>query len=260
MTARKASRPRVKRRNIRLAGLPPDIPTKPAPAHLHEPDAAEPDAKPREKWINPSQEQIVRFVSAYLFHRNGKNAAIAAGYAESNAKQAATLMLRSGKVLDELDRRMTAHLARARMTAQDVLDRIEEIADLDAAKAYDVVVRPDGSTAQVLKPLHLMPPDVRRAIASIKTVRQNLGTGDGVVDEVIEVKFWNKTAALQLRAEAYGLLKKVVEHDITLKRLETMPDEELLAHSRAKTEQLERAMAARAKLTAAIAHTQETGE
>lgn len=66
-----------------------------------------------------------------------------------------------------------------------------------------------------LKEVHEMPEEVQRCIASIKTRRENLGSGDGVQDETVEIRWWDKVKALELCGRALGLFKDKVELTIS---------------------------------------------
>jgi hypothetical protein len=62
-----------------------------------------------------------------------------------------------------------------------------------------------------------LPRDVRAAIASVKVTKKNLTVGDGQMDDVVEVKLWDKTRALESLAKYYGLLRDKIEHEHTFK-------------------------------------------
>jgi hypothetical protein len=47
-------------------------------------------------------------------------------------------------------------------------------------------------------------------------VRRNLTSGDGRVEEVHEVRFWDKLRALEALAKHFGLLVERVEHTHTV--------------------------------------------
>ena len=58
-----------------------------------------------------------------------------------------------------------------------------------------------------LRPLADMSPEVRSTVASLKVVKRNLTTGDGVVDTIHEVKLWDKLRGLEMLAKHFGLIK-----------------------------------------------------
>ena len=67
-----------------------------------------------------------------------------------------------------------------------------------------------------LRPLADMSPEVRSTVASLKVVKRNLTTGDGVVDTIHELKLWDKLRALEMLAKHFGLIKERVEHQGSL--------------------------------------------
>lgn len=84
-----------------------------------------------------------------------------------------------------------------------ILREIAAIAYFDMRRLYD-------SEGNLLKPKD-WPDDVARALSSMKTVKKNLTTGDGKVDDVIEPRLWDKPKALELLAKHKGLLTDKVE-------------------------------------------------
>ncbi len=59
-----------------------------------------------------------------------------------------------------------------------------------------------------LRQLKDMPLEVRQCIKSIKVRRVNLDPGDGMMDTIYEVTFWDKMKALELLAGHLGLLQQ----------------------------------------------------
>lgn len=62
-----------------------------------------------------------------------------------------------------------------------------------------------------LKELRAMPEEMQRAISSVKVRTENLTAGDGEQDTTIEIRLWDKVAALALGAKANGWLKEIVQ-------------------------------------------------
>jgi hypothetical protein len=54
----------------------------------------------------------------------------------------------------------------------------------------------------------------------VKVVRRNLTSGDGTVDEVHEVTFWDKVRALETLAKQFGLLVEPIEHEVSVDPVE----------------------------------------
>lgn len=51
-----------------------------------------------------------------------------------------------------------------------------------------------------------MPRHIRCALKSLKVVRKNLTSGDGVTDTTLEVQFWDKGSAIEREYKHFGLL------------------------------------------------------
>lgn len=122
------------------------------------------------------------FINAYLSNgRNGKAAAIAAGYAQSCAKKTASQILRRPHVESAIRRREKKAADRAQVTAERIT---EELAKIGFAIATDVASWGDGQ-------VHVVPSDqideaTAAAIASVKVTQFG-----------VEVKMHDKLAALE---------------------------------------------------------------
>lgn len=66
------------------------------------------------------------FANEWLKDRNGKRAAIAAGFSEKTAEQQASRMLRTVKVKDYIDERLKEAQKRAETTLDDILNELDE--------------------------------------------------------------------------------------------------------------------------------------
>lgn len=83
---------------------------------------------------------------------------------------------------------------------------LEEMACLafsDIREAYDA----DGR----LLPTNKWPDSLARAVAATKTKTGNIDKGDGKMDEVVELKLWDKGRALENALKKHGLLTERVE-------------------------------------------------
>jgi hypothetical protein len=94
------------------------------------------------------------------------------------------------------------------LTAARVIEEIRRLALSDIGQLFDAHGR--------LKPLHDIPPAVRACIASVKTTKKNLTVGDGVQEDVIEVKLWDKVKALDQAGRYHGLFVERHEHTVAL--------------------------------------------
>lgn len=63
-----------------------------------------------------------------------------------------------------------------------------------------------------LRPIHEWPDGLARAVASVKTTKKNLTVGDKKMDDVVEIKVWDKTTAITLLMRHLKMLTDKVEH------------------------------------------------
>jgi phage terminase small subunit len=146
------------------------------------------------------------FVQQYLIDRNGKQAAIRAGYAPGSAKEQAARLLTNANV----DRVVTSELKRLGekhgITVERVLEEYAKLAFLDPASFYDE----DGA----LIPVHLLPKETAAALTGMDVKEMYK---DGVPEAVIKkIKFSDKRGALDSLAKHLGMFVEKTEsrHDI----------------------------------------------
>ncbi len=63
-----------------------------------------------------------------------------------------------------------------------------------------------------LKPIKDWPAGLRRALAGVEVVKRNLTAGDGEIDQILKVKFWDKPKVLEQMAKVLQMFKDQVEH------------------------------------------------
>lgn len=142
-----------------------------------------------------------RFAREYLKDRNGRQAAIRAGYSAKGAEVTASKLLKLPKVRALVDVGAAEVAERVKVEAADVLRELMRLGFADPASAFD--------EHGALLPLHKMPVDIRRAISSIEVEQQ---TVDGVsVGTVAKVKFWPKDRGLEMLSKHLGLLTDKVQ-------------------------------------------------
>lgn len=151
--------------------------------------------------LKPRQE---RFVAEYLIDLNAGAAAVRAGYKPDNARQVGYAMLQQPHIAEAIAQAQAEQLKSVEISAARVLEGLGRVAFSDLAEMVD-------PATNSLLPLHQMPARVRAAIASVKLTKKNLTTGDGVVDDIVEIKLWPKVQALELLAKHYKLLTEVVQ-------------------------------------------------
>lgn len=64
-----------------------------------------------------------------------------------------------------------------------------------------------------LKPLKDWPASMKRSLAGIEVVKRNLTSGDGEIDQVLKVKFWDKPKALEQMAKVLQMFEERVKHE-----------------------------------------------
>ena len=157
--------------------------------------------------LTPKQE---RFVVAYLLDMNATQAAVRCGYSPKTAKAQGSRLLTNVDIQAAIQRTHARALERNGLTADRTLEELRRVGFSDVRHLF----KDDGS----LIPLRELPPEVSASIASIETVMKNAAAGDGVVDRVLKVKFWDKNRALNDLARHFALLVDRVEvsGDVTL--------------------------------------------
>jgi phage terminase small subunit len=89
------------------------------------------------------------------------------------------------------------------LSAARTLEELRRIAFADPRKAI---------AGGNLLPLEQFSDELASAIASVKIIKRNLTSGDGQVDEIHEVKFWDKVRAIEQLAKHFCLLVERIEH------------------------------------------------
>lgn len=144
-----------------------------------------------------------RFVKEYAKDLNGKAAAQRAGFAKPSAHVRASQLLARPDVQAALKVEIDARMAGAELTSGRVLEELRRLAFVDVTGIFDEF----GN----VKPFDVMPVELRSAIHGIETVLKNAKAGDGVTDEVLKVKTYDKTKALEMLCKYFGLLVERIE-------------------------------------------------
>lgn len=150
--------------------------------------------------LTPKQQ---RFVAEYLIDLNATQAAIRAGYSEKTAYSVASENLTKPEIAQAVAKARGRQLQQADLNAVRVLEELRRLSFSDLSELVDA----NGA----LLPLAQMPAHVRSAIASVKLSKKNLTAGDGVTEDVVEVKLWDKPRALEMLAKHFKLLTDVVQ-------------------------------------------------
>lgn len=192
--------------------------------------------------------RILAFVDNYRRTFSVTQAARAAGYGEGCVDSEGSRLLKDPRVQELLSRHALDQIAATNIRTDEILKATSEIAYFDPGACFEQLI---GSSTNLvtlrLKDMTEMPLEVRRCISSFKVIKKNLTSGDGFIDTIIEVKFWNKLDALKLLAMYKNLLAQKSDEVVTVRQLERMSDEELARVHRDALAKWERHAEARAK-------------
>jgi len=145
------------------------------------------------------------FAREYLKDLNASAAAVRAGYSSVRAGQTGHELLRTLEVADRIAELAADRSARLEVDTDTVLRELLRMLQSDPAD----LVNEDGT----MKPLHEIPLDARRAIASIET--SDIRNVDGeVIGRLHKVKFWNKERAAEMLARHLSLFADKITVDI----------------------------------------------
>jgi len=88
---------------------------------------------------------------------------------------------------------------RAELKAERVLEEIRRVAFSDIRGFFD-----DKGN---LKPVCELTDEQASALADFEIIKKNAEAGDGVIDTVHKIRFWDKVRALELAAKYFGLIR-----------------------------------------------------
>ncbi len=140
------------------------------------------------------------FVAAYIKTHNASQAALEAGYSPKTAPRIGSENLQKPLLAQAIAEAERSALATIQGTAEETLRETVNMMMIDPGALFTE----DGR----LKPMHMLPPEVRRTIASIEVVERPgavLPDGTREIDRVHKIKFWDKTKALDLMHKHYAL-------------------------------------------------------
>lgn len=155
-------------------------------------------------------EQQELFCREYIKDLNGAKAAVRAGYSERSARSQASRLLTDDNIVSYIQTLKQERTKELKIDANTVLRELLLICKSDLAEAYD--------DKGYLKPIHKIPPRLRRAIAGIDVFEEYEGFGRErvKVGETRKVKLWNKIDAAGMLAKHLGLLNDKVDHTHTV--------------------------------------------
>lgn len=143
-----------------------------------------------------------RFVAEYLVDYNATQAAIRAGYTPRSAAATGHELLRNPKIAAALAAGQQKLLDQAELSAGRILQELSRIAISDIRGAFDAA----GNLIQV----NSLSDAIAPAVAAVEVVTRSIGEGE--VEYVHKIKFWDKLKALELLAKRLGLVKELHEH------------------------------------------------
>jgi phage terminase small subunit len=147
-------------------------------------------------------------VDEYLVDLNATQAAIRAGYAPKTAYSQGQRLLKNVEVEAAVRAGVEARGQRTEITQDRVL---EELTILAHSCVDDYAVSPQGR----LVPAEGRPPEVMRAVSSVKYKTRTVGRGeDAQTFHEVEFRLWDKPNTLKLEGRHTGLFPNEVKVDV----------------------------------------------
>ena len=153
------------------------------------------------------------FVDEYLIDLNATQAAIRAGYSPNNADKIGSELLGKTRVSDAISKAMAERSRRTGINQDRILIELAKIALVNPANVVDF------DEASILD--SALPEDLA-AVASVKVKRFPTKEGEGIEREI---KFYDKTKALDLAGRHLGMFKDKLEVSGTLETERTKLDD-----------------------------------
>lgn len=153
------------------------------------------------------------FVDEYLIDLNATQAAIRAGYSPNNADKIGSELLGKTRVSDAISKAMAERSRRTGINQDRILMELAKIALVNPANVVDF----DEATI-----LDSALPEDLAAVASVKVKRFPTKEGEGIEREI---KFYDKTKALDLVGRHLGMFKDKLEVSGTLETERTKLDD-----------------------------------
>jgi phage terminase small subunit len=136
------------------------------------------------------------FVREYLVDLNATKAAIRAGYSAHTAQEQSSRLLSKVIIINAVQKAQQKRTARVEVTADRVLMELSRLAFGDARAIF--------TANNELKSPADWPDELAAAISGVEVV--TVSKGEGAVEYVSKVKFWDKGRALELLARHLGML------------------------------------------------------
>jgi phage terminase small subunit len=131
-----------------------------------------------------------RFVAEYAKDWNATQAAIRAGYAAGSAEKNAYRLMEIDGVKQAIRASRQAFYESQLMTAQEAHAIKAQIIRVGQRDFFDA----EGNAL----PVTAWTPAMSLAVAGVEVILKNAQAGDGVIDKVLKLKFWDKTRLLDM--------------------------------------------------------------
>lgn len=164
-----------------------------------------------DKPLSPQQDKFVR---AYLRTSNATQSAIEAGYSRHTADSQGGRLLQHAGVQARLKRAAERAIVSQELTAQRVVEEMRRLAMVDIRDYYDA----QGN----VKPVTEWTPEMGACVGGMETIIKNAKAGDGITDEILKIKLWDKTRALDMLGKHFGLLVTRIEVTNLDKKVEVL--------------------------------------
>jgi phage terminase small subunit len=149
-------------------------------------------AEESNKALTPKQK---RFCEEYLIDLNGTQAAIRAGYSKDSAKEIASENLTKLNIKTEIERLQRVRSEKLEISANEVLQKIRDIAFSDITKTMTVTIAEFED----------LPESVRLCISKFKTFTRSYDVGEETISETtVELWFWDKMKAFDMLNKHIG--------------------------------------------------------
>ena len=154
------------------------------------------------KKITPKQKQ---FVLEYVKDKNGRQAVLRAGYSTKNPDQVFNKLVRISSVKEAVDQELKKQEDRLRITSDEVMKELANIARFDIADIYDE----NGS----LKNIHDIPKEARMAISAVQAdeLFEGFGKDRERIGETKRVRLWDKLKALELIGKHFKMFTDKID-------------------------------------------------
>ena len=140
-----------------------------------------------------------RFVEEYVPTNNATEAAIKAGYSKKTAYSMGPRLLKHVQVVAAIEKRQAERLKEEGVGPNDFVRGVAVQLKRDTRQLYDS----NGN----LKPIHTLTRDQASWIESWRTHKQNLTSGDGKQDKVVDVRLVSIVKILEFAGNMTGRLK-----------------------------------------------------